>query len=66
MKKRLFSNPNNPTCSSSHVPTRPTAEDSAHPVDKNEEPLPPEGREASDSNIDQVRDKSDKKSEKDS
>ncbi|XP_022683835.1 mitochondrial inner membrane protein OXA1 isoform X2 [Setaria italica] len=44
----------------------PTAEDSAHPVDENEEPLPPEGREASDSSIDQVKDKSDKESEKDS
>ena len=66
VKKVLSSKPYNPTCPSSERTTGPTAEDSSSPVDKREKPLPPERREASDSNNDQVRGQSDKKSEKDS
>jgi len=66
VKKVLSSKPYNPTCPSSERTTGPTAEDSSCPVDKHEKPLPPERREASDSNNDQVRGQSDKKSEKDS
>ena len=66
VKKVLLSKPYNPTCSSSERTTGPTAEDSSCPVDKRVKPLPPERREASDSNNYQVRGQSDKKSEKDS
>ncbi|CAN6227741.1 unnamed protein product [Urochloa humidicola] len=66
VKKLLYSKRNDPTCPSTEGPTDPTPEDSPRPVNEIEQPVPQEKGEASDSSDDQVRDKSDKTSEKDS
>ncbi|KAF8765931.1 hypothetical protein HU200_007968 [Digitaria exilis] len=65
VKKLLFSKPNEPTHPLPEGLAGSTAEDSPCSADENEQTLPSEKKEASDSSMDQARDQSDKKSEKD-
>ncbi|WVZ85195.1 hypothetical protein U9M48_032145 [Paspalum notatum var. saurae] len=66
VRKLLSMKPKKPTSPTAEGPTGSTGDDSRRPVSDHEQHLPPERREASDSSIVQVKDQSDKKSEKDS